>query len=55
MQASKTGDIDKNVGEFLNLMENLCDPIFAKKLNVPNETATNSNYKHQANRPWFDE
>ena len=36
-------------------MENLCDPIFAKKLKVPNETDTNSNYKHQTNRPWFDE
>ena len=55
MQASRMGDIDKNVGDFLNLMENLSDPIFAKKLKVPNETDTNSNYKQQANRPWFDE
>lgn len=53
--ASKPDDIDENIGDFLNLMENVCDPIFAKLLKIPNETDTNYSYNHQSNRPWFDE
>ena len=39
-------------------MENVCDPIFAKKLKVQNETGTNDSTcssGYQSNRPWFDD
>ena len=35
MEAREPGDIDENIDNFLNLMENVCDPLFAKNLNVP--------------------
>ena len=34
MQAREPGDIDENIDNFFNLMENVCDPLFAKNLNV---------------------
>lgn len=55
MQAREPGDIDENVSTFLNLMEKVCDPIFAKKLTVLTEGGAYPIYTHKPNRPWFDE
>ena len=55
MQARDPGDIDENIDNFLNLMENACDPLFAKNLNVPIGGSTYSNHTHKPQKPWFDE
>ena len=36
-------------------MENACNPLFAKNLNVPIGGSTYSNHTHKQQRPWIDE
>ena len=55
MQAREPGDIDENIDNFFNLMEKVCDPLFAKNLNVSTGGSTYSNHTHKQQRPWFDE
>ena len=54
-QARESGDIDRNIGSVLNVMENVCDPLFVKKINVPTEGSNDLKYINKQNRPLFDE
>ena len=51
-QARESVDIDRNIDSFLNVMENVCDPLFAKKINVPKEGLNDLKYINKQNRPW---
>ena len=51
-QARESVDTDRNIDSFLNVMENVCDPLFAKKINVPKEGLNDLKYINKQNRPW---
>ena len=55
MQAENSVDIDENVSCFSELMANVCDPLFAKQIKVPDAGAAQQNYTKSTNNPWFDE
>ena len=55
IQVQESDDIDKNINNFLKVMENVCDPIFAKNIKVPIERPENFNSTDRKNQPWFDE
>ena len=51
----ESGNIDRNIGSFLNVMENVCDRFSRKQINVPTEALNDLKYINKQNRPWFDE
>lgn len=54
--AREPDDINHNISNFTNLMENVCDPLFAKTVNVPKEGENTYSFNHNTqHRPWFDE
>lgn len=55
IQVQESDDIDKNINNFLKVMENVCDPIFAKNIKVSIERPENFNSTDRKNQPWFDE
>ena len=55
IQVQESDDIDKNINNFLKVMEKVCDPIFAKNIKVPIERPKNFNSTDRKNQPWFDE
>ena len=55
MEATNAVDIDENVSCFLEVMGNVCDPLFAKKLKAHDSGAAQQNYTKSSNNPWFDE
>ena len=44
-------EIDDNIQKFTSLMENVCDPLFSKKVSLSKNTDINDN----SNQPWFDD
>ena len=44
-------EIDDNIQKFTSLMENVCDPLFSKKVTPSKNTDINDNL----NQPWFDD
>ena len=55
MQTREPENIDRNINSFLKIMENVCDPLFAVKINVPTENSDDLKYTDRKNKPWFDE
>ena len=55
MEADSPENIDENVSNFVNLMENVCDPLFVKKFKPPENGFSHQNSTKSPNNPWFDE
>ena len=47
-------DINRNLRDFTNLMDTVCDPLFTKKINV-NKSSVDSNSSLSNKQPWFDQ
>ena len=54
MEADSPENIDENVSNFVNLMENVCDPLFVKKFKSPENGFSHQNSTKSPNNPWFD-
>jgi len=51
---NEANDIDKNLEEFSDIINKVCDPIFGKKVNSNEDTSNYSCYK-ESNNAWFDQ
>ena len=47
-------DIDDNLTGFINLMDNICDPLFARQFNTYN-TSFEVKQNNSNKQPWFDQ
>ena len=47
-------DIDDNLTGFINLIDNICDPLFARQFNTCN-TSFEVNPNNSNKQPWFDQ
>ena len=55
MEADSPENIDENVSNFVNLMENVCYPLFVKMFKSPENGFSHQNSTKSPNNPWFDE
>ena len=51
MRLTSSQEIDDNIQKFTSLMENVCHPLFSKKVTPSKNTDINDN----SNQPWFDD
>ncbi|MEW8548380.1 MAG: reverse transcriptase family protein, partial [Candidatus Thiodiazotropha sp.] len=53
-EAQSGQDIDENISNFVNVMSEICDPLFAKTVRIGSENNKYTSFKEN-NQPWFDQ
>lgn len=54
-EVRSSGDIDEKIEQFSNLINKVCDPLFAAKTIGNNNESKKNNEKQTSNQPWFDQ